>query len=98
MKVKVKICGIRSLEKAQVAIDSGADFIGFNFIPSSRRYIHPETCRSFIGHIKGKIKTVGVFQNENPDTINIIGDSLGLDFVQLHGNDDESAIKKIKYP
>jgi phosphoribosylanthranilate isomerase len=98
MKVKVKICGIRNLETAQVAIGSGADYIGFNFVSTSKRFIHPEICQTFIDQIKGKIKIVGIFQNEDPDKVNDIIEFLGLDLVQLHGVEDNDYIKKIKRP
>lgn len=87
--VKVKICGIRSLEAAKTAIDAGAHFLGFNFVPSSKRYIKPEDALRIINPIRGKVKIVGVFQNANLDDINHLALKLGLDFVQLHGSSAE---------
>jgi phosphoribosylanthranilate isomerase len=98
MKVKVKICGIRTLESAQAAIAGGADFIGFNFVSSSKRYIDPEICHTFIDEIKGRVKIVGVFQNAPVDYVNSIAELLGLDFVQLHGDESAVYIKEINHP
>jgi phosphoribosylanthranilate isomerase len=98
MKVKVKICGIRSLETAEAAIAAGADFIGFNFVPSSKRYIDPEVCQKIIDHIKGKIKIVGVFRDSSFTEVNDIAKRLDLDYVQLHGHEDDSYIKQIELP
>ncbi len=95
-KVKVKICGVRSLEMAQLAIDAGTDFLGFNFVPTSKRYLDPKSAEKIVSKIKGKIKTVGVFQNERIDEINKIAEKLDLDYVQLHGDEDVEYRKKIK--
>ena len=83
-KVKVKICGIRTLESAQTAIAAGADFLGFNFVPSSKRYIKPEMAKKIISQLKEKINIVGVFENAQTDYINKIVKMLDLDYVQLH--------------
>lgn len=93
MKTKVKICGIRTLESAQTAIDAGADFLGFNFIPSSKRYIKPESARKIIKQLKKRVKIIGVFQNLKKDFINKIVKSLDLDFIQLH---KQRIIKNVK--
>lgn len=84
MKIKVKICGIRTLKAAQTAIEAGADFLGFNFVPTSKRYIKPELAKKIISQLKGKAKIVGVFENAETNYINRIVNLLGLDFVQLH--------------
>ncbi len=95
MKVQVKICGIRSLEAAKAALVAGADFVGFNFVESSRRRISPKDAKEISGKIKGQIKTVGVFQNADLDYVNELVESLGLDYVQLHGNEDPKYVKGV---
>lgn len=98
MKVKVKICGIRSLHAALVAVTEGADFIGFNFVPTSKRYIKPEAAKKIIDHVKGKVHVVGIFQNAPFEEVNDITRKLNLAFVQLHGNEDNAYINKIAVP
>lgn len=98
LSVQVKICGIRTFSAAKAAINAGTDFLGFNFVPTSKRYISPKKAKEIIKHIKGKIKIVGVFQDNNISQINEISKTLGLDFVQLHGNENNEYIKKIKFP
>jgi len=93
--VKVKICGIRTSEAAQATIDSGADYLGFNFVPKSRRYIEPKLAAEIIKKIRGKIQTVGVFQNADVAVVREIAKQLNLDFVQLHGQEDSEYIKQI---
>jgi len=83
-KVKVKICGIRSLEAAKIAISAGADYLGFNFVPTSHRFIELTSAKEIISHFPSHVKIVGVFQNEKIEKIIEIIEELKLDFVQLH--------------
>lgn len=98
MRVKVKICGIRSLDAALTAVTEGADFIGFNFVSASKRYIKPQAAKKIIDHIKGKVHVVGIFQNAPFEEVNDITRKLNLDFVQLHGNEDNTYINQIAVP
>ena len=93
MTVKVKICGIKTLEAAQTAINAGADFLGFNFVPTSKRFIKPESVKKIIEELKSNVKIVGIFQNAKTDYINKIVKFLELDFVQLH---EKKIIQSIK--
>jgi len=93
MKVKVKICGIKTLDATKTAINAGADFLGFNFVPTSKRYIKPELAKKIIGELKSNVKIVGIFQNAKTDYINKIVKFLELDFVQLH---EKKIIQSIK--
>ncbi len=83
MIVKVKICGIRNIESAQAAISAGADFLGFNFVVESKRFIEPAAAKKIISEVKGKIKIVGVFKNADINYINHLIDLLDFDFIQL---------------
>jgi phosphoribosylanthranilate isomerase len=96
MKVQVKICGVQDLKSAEAAVAAGADFLGFNFVPTSKRYIDPKDAKKIIKEIRGKTNVVGVFQNASSDAVNEVSELLDLDFVQLHGEEDEDYMKKIK--
>jgi phosphoribosylanthranilate isomerase len=96
MDTKIKICGIRSLESAQVAVEHGADFLGLNFVPSSKRFIDLNTAKIIAKNVKGRIALVGIFQNQPIEEINTICEVLNLDFVQLHGDETEDFCKQIK--
>lgn len=97
-KTLVKICGIRSEMAAKTAIFSGAKFLGFNFVSGSRRKISPEVAKQIIDTIRNQVKTVGVFQNETAEFINKTAGDLGLDLVQLHGDESVDFIREINYP
>jgi|SRR3989344_3551609 len=95
---KVKICGIRSDIAARTAIYSGAKFLGFNFIAGSKRRVSPGIAKQIIDPIRNQVKIVGVFQNQKLDDVNKIAEFLDLDFVQLHGDEDEVFAQEVKRP
>src|SRR5512145_3147979 len=82
--VKIKICGMTSLEDCLTAIDLGVDFVGFVFYKKSARYILPERVREISESIKGKVKTVGVFVEESDEEIDTLVDFCCLDFAQTY--------------
>jgi phosphoribosylanthranilate isomerase len=89
MSVKVKICGLTNLADAQVAVDAGADYIGFIFHPKSPRYITPAQVTELLAQLRSpaEVYAVGVFVNMPVDEISAILDQTGLHFAQLHGDE-----------
>jgi len=87
---RVKVCGITCLEDAQLAVQCGADAIGFIFAPSPRR-IRPEKAREIIKAISPFVKSVGVFVDESPDRVREILECCGLDLIQFHGEESPEA-------
>lgn len=90
---RVKICGIRTLEAAVEADQNGADFIGFIFYRKSPRYVNPFKAAEIAKSVK--CKKVGVFVNENAGVVNGISRLAGLDYIQLHGDEDAQYVAKI---
>lgn len=86
-RVKVKICGIRTFEEAQAALEAGADALGFNFWPQSARFVEPSVARDVIAGLSPIVCTVGVFVNEEANRIVNIFSELNLSAVQLHGDE-----------
>jgi phosphoribosylanthranilate isomerase len=84
---KVKICGITSLDDALMALDAGADALGFVFFEKSPRNIDPELAAGIIANLPPFIQTVGLFVNAPLDFVNTTADRCGLDLVQLHGDE-----------
>jgi len=88
-KVRLKVCGITSLEDAQAALSVGADFLGFNFYSKSPRFIALERARSIIEKLEGQATTVGIFVNEpGPDEVLKKAQTSGVEMIQLHGDED----------
>lgn len=85
--VKVKICGITSLQDALTAVEAGADALGFVFYSASPRHISPEQAAEIIRKLPPFVQTVGLFVNEYLSTVNSTADLCGLDVVQLHGEE-----------
>ena len=86
----IKICGVKTFQTAMHALESGADMLGFNFYPSSPRYIPPDTCAEIIARLKSQSKNftaVGVFVNEKTRKIQNIMDTCQLDLAQLSGDE-----------
>lgn len=92
--VKVKVCGITNLRDAQAAAGFGADALGFIFADSPRR-ISPEKAQAIIRKLGPFVTTVGVFVNRPVREILQTAEALGLDAVQLHGDETETYTKKL---
>ncbi|MCX5717237.1 MAG: phosphoribosylanthranilate isomerase [Nitrospirae bacterium] len=91
--VKVKICGITNLDDAMAAADFGVDALGFVFFKKSPRYISPANAKKIIKKLPPFISTVGVFVNEDKNTIKKTVSQAGIDIIQLHGEEPPNACK-----
>lgn len=85
--MKVKICGIRRAEDIEIVNKYLPDFIGFIFVPASKRYVEPSVVAEFKKNLDSRIKTVGVFVNESIEKIREIKKICSLDVIQLHGEE-----------
>ncbi len=86
MAVRIKICGITNEEDALAAAHFGADALGFIFASSQRR-ISPERARRIKKALPPLVQTVGVFVDEDHETVSWIADMCALDILQFHGNE-----------
>ena len=86
-KVRVKICGVRSVEEAEAAVEAGADALGFNFWPRSLRYVSIDAARAAVKRVSPFVACIGVFVNEDRVRITEIAAEVGLSAVQLHGDE-----------
>jgi phosphoribosylanthranilate isomerase len=92
---RVKICGITNLDDALVAIDAGADVLGFNFYDKSPRYIAPSAAKDIISKLPPDITKVGVFVNSSLADVERIISSVPLGVIQLHGNEDADFVRRL---
>ena len=91
----VKMCGIRREEDVQYANEVCPDYIGFVFADSPRK-VSWEDAASFRKDLKKEIRCVGVFVNETPEKIAEIAVRVPLDALQLHGDETEEDIRKLR--
>jgi phosphoribosylanthranilate isomerase len=89
----VKICGIRRAEDAAAAVAAGADMIGVVFWPASPRCASEEEARRVREAVPQGIPLVGVFVDEDPERMDDLVESIGLDRVQLHGSESRVLVE-----
>jgi phosphoribosylanthranilate isomerase len=95
-RVRIKICGITNSADARRAIANGADFLGFNFYPASPRYVTPAKARRIAAKLPKGFATVGVFVNEPEENVLAIARSVGLKYLQLHGDESPAEVKRLQ--
>jgi len=95
-KVKVKICGITNWTDARRAVEAGAQFLGFNFYRPIPRYIQPAAARRIIRRLPDGIAAVGVFVNEPEANMLAVARRVGLDYLQLHGDEPPEQVARLK--
>lgn len=93
--MRVKICGITTPQDALAATEAGADALGFVFYKGSPRHIFPEEAARIIAQLPPFVQAVGLFVNENPDTVNQIVRLCHLGLVQLHGDESPDYCSQI---
>ncbi|HWN41786.1 MAG TPA: phosphoribosylanthranilate isomerase [Thermoanaerobaculia bacterium] len=84
----VKICGVVDPDNARMAVEMGADFLGLNFYPRSPRYVEVERAREIASAVRGSgVQLVGVFVNRPAREVEEIDSEVGLDLLQLSGDE-----------
>lgn len=92
----IKLCGLTREEDIEVANALLPDYIGFVFWPRSKRYVTPERAAELKAILDKRIRTVGVFVDEEQEHIRTLSDSGVIDVIQLHGSEDEDYIRKLR--
>lgn len=82
----IKICGVTRPRDAELAVALGADLVGLNFHPPSPRSLEPAAAEEIAATVRGRARLVGVFVHLSRDEIATLDRRLGLDLVQLHGD------------
>ena len=94
----VKICGITSGEDATAAVAAGADLLGFNFHPPSPRYVSVPTAAAIARALPRHVARAGVFVNMDEADVERVVDVVGLDVVQLHGDEPAEFGARLRVP
>ena len=93
---KIKLCGLSRMEDIEAVNELKPEYIGFVFAPKSRRYVTPETVIELKQLLSPEIQAVGVFVNERPEKIVELLHNGVIDVVQLHGDEDEVYISRLR--
>lgn len=97
MKTKIKICGLRRKEDIAYVNAARPDYCGFILnVPQSRRNMDPEGLKGLLEELDPWIVPVGVFVNEDTNTILRIVRESGLKMIQLHGQEGEEMVRTIR--
>jgi phosphoribosylanthranilate isomerase len=97
-RVRVKICGITRLEDALASVELGADALGFNFWPRSKRFIEPAAARAIVDRLPPFVTAVGVFVDARPGEVLAAAARSGVRALQLHGDEDPAEVNAYELP
>ena len=93
---KIKLCGLKSLNDIEIINKYNPEYIGFIFYKKSKRYIDYKTAKILKNALNKNILAVGVFVNEDINTVVKLLNQNIIDIAQLHGNESENYIKTLK--
>ncbi len=98
--VRVKICGITNWTDARLAVNAGADALGFNFYRKSPRYIAPDVARTIATRLPRRVLLVGVFVNASIEDVLRVARNVDLNALQLHGEESTAEVARLSesYP
>ena len=92
---QLKVCGLTKMDQIQELISLNTNFLGFIFYEKSPRFVLNQLSLEEISEINHQGK-VGVFVNETVEKITEISEKSNLNFIQLHGDEDEEFVKKLR--
>jgi phosphoribosylanthranilate isomerase len=95
MGVFVKICGNANAADVRAVAELKPDAMGFIFWPGSPRFVKAAEAAAWMADLPRKIRKVGVFVNQGVDEVTAIAEAVGLDVVQLHGDENSQDYEKL---
>jgi phosphoribosylanthranilate isomerase len=96
MSLIVKICGLSTPETLDVAVDAGADMVGFVFFPPSPRHLGLKTARDLGKHVRRRAVKVALTVDADDATLADIVEALQPDILQLHGRETVARLRDVK--
>lgn len=86
MSIEVKLCGIKTPEAMDAAVEAGTDMVGFNFYPPSPRAVGPDVAAGLAQRAGARTLRVGLFVEPDDELLARVTQSVPLDLLQLHGD------------
>ncbi len=96
--VKVKICGITNADDAGLAVEAGADALGFIFVENTPRFVTPEHAAAIIGRLPPFVTPVGVFWDHPSGHVKAVAEACRLQALQLHGDETPDDVAQYALP
>lgn len=95
-RTRIKICGLRRPEDIAAVNEVQPDYVGFVLFPGSKRYVTPETVKELRTGLAPGIRVVGVFVDEEPETVARLLEEGVIDIAQLHGHEDAAYLETLR--
>jgi phosphoribosylanthranilate isomerase len=95
---RVKVCGITNLEDARMAVQAGADALGFIFVEGTPRYVAPERAAAIVAGLPPFVTAVGVFWDHPTGHVKAVAEQCGLGALQFHGAEPPEALADYRLP
>src|SRR3954452_3224693 len=95
MSVLIKICGLKTAEALDAALDAGADMVGFVFFPPSPRHLGFEAARALGARVGGGARKVALSVDASDADLAAFIDALQPDMLQLHGKETAERVKAV---
>ena len=96
MPAEVKICGLKTTEAVDAALDGGADYIGLVFFPRSPRHVDIKTALTLADRARGQAKIVALFVDPDDKVLDSIVETVQPDMIQLHGDESGPRVREIR--
>jgi phosphoribosylanthranilate isomerase len=92
MSLWIKICGVTSTDDARLAVQAGADAVGVNLVPSSKRRVDESTARAIVRAVGDDAEVVAVVADLGADELRALAERLGIASLQLHGSEPPAVV------
>ncbi|MGB0920448.1 MAG: phosphoribosylanthranilate isomerase [Alphaproteobacteria bacterium] len=96
MSVEVKICGIRTQEAMDAALENEVDYVGLNFYPPSPRFITPKDAAKLVANVPELVVTTGLVVDPSDEMLEVILKTVQIDLLQLHGSETPDRVDEIR--
>jgi len=95
---RIKICGLKTSKEIEVAVLAGTDALGFNFCPSSKRFLSPEIALPLLSALPRRVTRVAVVVNPTSTELQFLLASRAFDAIQFHGDESPEFCKNSGFP
>ena len=94
----VKFCGFTQLSDINTAVQLGVDAVGLVFYPPSPRFVDVKTAQRIVAALPPFVMVVGLFMNAEPATVRTLLESVRIDLLQFHGDEEPDACAAFGWP